>query len=95
MKIFEMKQALAALPAVSFRLPDGRMADVDQRFFLLRSDGFDLSSAGWTEAERRFLAEHRWWSLDQIRASTETIWPQELADILERLTPMARGVDQG
>ena len=71
------------------------MADVDQRFFLLRRDGFDLSSAGWTEVERRVLAEHRWWSLDQIRASTETIWPQELADILERLTPMARGVDQG
>lgn len=70
---------------VSFRLPDGRMADVDQRFFLLRAEAFDLSSAGWTEEERGVLADHRWWSVEDIRASTETIWPQELADILAPL----------
>jgi 8-oxo-dGTP diphosphatase len=70
---------------VSFRLPDGRMADVDQRFFLLRTEAFDLSSAGWTEEERDVLVAHRWWSVADIRASTETIWPAELADILEGL----------
>lgn len=70
---------------VSFRLPDGRMADVDQRFFLLRTEAFDLSSAGWTEEEQRVLAEYRWWSLAQLRASTETIWPAELADILDAI----------
>jgi 8-oxo-dGTP diphosphatase len=80
---------------VSFRLPDGRMADVDQRFFLLRSEVFDLSSTGWTVEEQRVLAEHRWWSLDEIRASSETIWPEELADILDRLVPMEDGVDPG
>lgn len=77
--------AQVAQVRVSFRIPDGRMADVDQRFFLLRTEDFDLSSAGWTEEERGVLVEHRWWSLDQIRASTETIWPQELADILAGL----------
>lgn len=70
---------------VSFRLPDGRMADVDQRFFLLRTETFDLSSTGWTEEEHRILAEHRWWSLDDIQASDETIWPAELADFLSRI----------
>ncbi|WP_395943499.1 NUDIX hydrolase [Brevundimonas sp.] len=70
---------------VSFRLPDGRMADVDQRFFLLRTEAFDLSSAGWTEEEQGVLAGHRWWSVADIRASTETIWPEELADMLDGL----------
>lgn len=70
---------------VSFRLPDGRMADVDQRFFLLRTEAFDPSSAGWTKEEQGVLIDHRWWSLDEIRASTETIWPAELADILSDL----------
>ncbi|WAC58799.1 NUDIX hydrolase [Brevundimonas sp. SL130] len=70
---------------VSFRLPDGRMADVDQRFFLLRTEAFDLSSTGWTEEERNILVAHRWWSLADIRASTETIWPAELADLLSSL----------
>ena len=70
---------------ISFRLPDGRMSRVDQRFFLLRIDAFDLSPDGWTEEERRVLAEHRWWSADDIRAASETIWPQDLADLIERL----------
>jgi len=70
---------------VSFRLPDGRMADVDQRFFLLRAEAFALSSSGWTEEEQRVLAEHRWWSAAEIRASTETVWPDDLAEILDEL----------
>ena len=43
---------------VSFRLPDGRMSRVDQRFFLLRAEPFDVSPAEWTEEERRVLVEH-------------------------------------
>lgn len=70
---------------VSFRLPDGRMADVDQRFFLLRTEGLDVSSGGWTEEERSVLVEHRWWSAADIRAASETVWPEELADILSTL----------
>ncbi|QSF52878.1 NUDIX hydrolase [Brevundimonas fontaquae] len=70
---------------VGFRLPDGRMADVDQRFYLLRTDDFVLSSKGWTDEEQTVLVEHRWWSLDDICGSDETIWPAELADILSAL----------
>lgn len=66
-----------------FRLPDGRMARVDQRFFLLRTEDFDLSSQGWTEEEHHVLAEHRWWSIDDLVHSAETIWPADLAEMLE------------
>ncbi|WP_295207036.1 NUDIX domain-containing protein [uncultured Brevundimonas sp.] len=70
---------------VSFRLPDGRMADVDQRFFLLRTDDFVLSPKGWTDEEQRVLTQYRWWSLEDIRDSKETIWPAELVEILTSL----------
>lgn len=70
---------------VAFRLPDGRMADVDQRFFLLRAERFAVAPGGWTEEERRVLVEHRWWTAADIRASTEAIWPAELADLLDDL----------
>lgn len=69
-----------------FRLPDGRMARVDQRFFVLHTEDFALSPSGWTDEERRVLAEHRWWGADEIRASAETLWPDDLADILDGLT---------
>nr|WP_316628657.1 NUDIX domain-containing protein [uncultured Brevundimonas sp.] len=71
-----------------FRLPDGRMARVDQRFFLLRTDDFSLSASGWTEEEQRVLAEHRWWSIQDIRNSSQTIWPDDLADMVEGLQTM-------
>lgn len=71
---------------VRFRLPDGRMANVDQRFFLLRTRDFDLSPEGWTEEEQRVLVEHRWWDVADIRASNETIWPTELAEMLEGIS---------
>ena len=70
---------------VSFHVPDGRMADVDQRFFLLRTERFTVARGCWTEEERRVLVEHRWWSVAEIRASAETIWPAELADLLDDL----------
>ena len=70
---------------VEFCLPDGRMANVDQRFFLLRVEPFALSASGWTEDERRVLTEHRWWSADEIRASREAVWPADLADLVEAL----------
>ena len=79
------KRQQVAQVRVSFRLPDGRMADVDQRFFLLRTEAFDLSCAGWTVEEQGVLVDHRWWSVADIRASAETIWPAELADILDTL----------
>lgn len=84
LRVSEVGQQVARR-VVSFRLPDGRMSRVDQRFFLLRIDGFDLSPDGWTEEERQVLAEHRWWSADDIRAAPETIWPQDLADLIERV----------
>lgn len=70
---------------VEFCLPDGRMANVDQRFFLLRVEPFALSAIGWTEDERQVLTEHRWWSADEIRASREAVWPADLADLVEAL----------
>ncbi|MDQ1153198.1 NUDIX hydrolase [Brevundimonas sp. SORGH_AS_0993] len=71
---------------VCFRLPDGRMARVDQRFFLLRTEAFCLSASGWTEEEHRVLAEHRWWTVQEIRASDETIWPDDLVELIAPLT---------
>ena len=70
---------------VDFRLPDGRLSHVDQRFFLLRTEPFEPSPTGWTEEERRVLIEHRWWTTAQIAASEDTIWPDDLPEILSTL----------
>lgn len=38
-----------------------------------------VDTAGFTPEERESVLDHRWWTLDEIRESTETIYPIELA----------------
>ena len=54
-------------------------------YFLVRCDRFEVSDAGWTPGERQVVEEHRWWSLDDLRATVETVYPVGLVAFLEDL----------
>jgi len=54
-------------------------------FFLVRTVTFEPSSSEWTDTESATIRGHRWWSIDELRASTETVFPEDLPDRLERL----------
>jgi 8-oxo-dGTP pyrophosphatase MutT (NUDIX family) len=53
-----------------------------ESYFLVRAPHETLTDAGWTEDERRVIREMRWWSPEEIAVSTETIFPEDLADLL-------------
>jgi 8-oxo-dGTP pyrophosphatase MutT (NUDIX family) len=65
-----------------FRSPEGQTIKADERFFLVKTSEAELSREGWTSPEREVMAEHRWWSLDEIRLTREQIWPEDLADLI-------------
>jgi 8-oxo-dGTP pyrophosphatase MutT (NUDIX family) len=55
-------------------------------YFLARlAAGTRLRVAGVDEVERAVLVGERWWTLAQLRATTETVYPVGLADLLESL----------
>jgi hypothetical protein len=29
------------------------------------------------------MADHRWWSAEELRTTTDTVWPQGLVEMLE------------
>lgn len=62
---------------------DGRLLEQHDRFFLARVPAFEPDRSGWTEVERRALGEHRWWSVEALRETAETVYPEGLADLLE------------
>jgi ADP-ribose pyrophosphatase YjhB (NUDIX family) len=65
------------------RAPDGgEEVDVEERYFLLRVDPFELADAGWTELEREIVTEHRWWSAEEIMGAHETVYPEDLIEML-------------
>lgn len=67
---------------VSFVMPDGRRVRSDERYFLVRAPGLVVSSAGWSEDERKALVHHAWWTRDALSSLTEQVWPEDVAAIL-------------
>lgn len=49
--------------------------------------GGQLSTAGWTEIELRFMDELRWWDVADLAATTEQLYPEGLPDLLLALAP--------
>ena len=67
---------------VVFVMPDGEKSLADERYFLIRAPSLVLSRDGWTELERKVMADHRWWSASDLAATRDQIWPENLAQML-------------
>lgn len=48
-------------------------------FILARCEGGEVSRAGWQALEREFVDDIRWWALDELEGSAESVWPRDLA----------------
>jgi 8-oxo-dGTP pyrophosphatase MutT (NUDIX family) len=57
--------------------------DQVDHFFLARvADGLEVAPRGLTEVEQQTLLGHHWWSLEELRATEETLLPPQLPDVL-------------
>lgn len=45
-----------------------------------------ISWDGLEASEREVFREHRWWTLAELRSTTDTVFPEGLADLVARLT---------
>jgi len=59
--------------------------DARETFFLLRDVVHEVDPGGRTELELLGDEPHRWWSVEEIAASTEAFAPRELAALLPAL----------
>ncbi|MGH3342715.1 MAG: hypothetical protein ACRDPK_07510 [Carbonactinosporaceae bacterium] len=51
-------------------------------FFLYRTGTHDVDTSGLETIERQQLDGHRWWTLDELAATTETVYPLGLVALL-------------
>jgi 8-oxo-dGTP pyrophosphatase MutT (NUDIX family) len=63
---------------------EGRACDQEETYFLARVSGEPPAERRWSEVERATIVGHRWWTVDELRCTDETVYPEGLADILER-----------
>lgn len=64
---------------------EGASRLLKENFVLARCSSTALTDTGWTEGERKAIAEMRWWSLDELSTTTKNIKPPKLATLLREL----------
>lgn len=65
------------------QLPSGQHVMADERLFLVRTGDTSLSRDGWTAQEADIMTDHKWWSRDELAQTSETVWPENLAAMLD------------
>jgi 8-oxo-dGTP pyrophosphatase MutT (NUDIX family) len=56
-----------------------------ERYFLVRAEPGMVHTRNQLAYEREVYQQFGWWSVDQLRMSSETAYPAGLADLLDRL----------
>lgn len=69
-----------------FQLDITSIADPNRPGEWLTPETFNLNNESWTEDEHRDVLEHRWWSIDDLSATSESVGPPGLADWLRSWT---------
>ncbi|MFG2227085.1 NUDIX hydrolase [Streptomyces sp. NPDC048644] len=64
---------------------DGRRWEQDEWYYLGRTDRTVTDTRGHTDLERRSLSGLRWWTMEELSASHETVYPTRLAGLLRTL----------
>ncbi|MBU6156188.1 MAG: NUDIX domain-containing protein [Alphaproteobacteria bacterium] len=62
----------------------GNPTRTQERFFLVRTPAHHLDFTGWTPAERRVIRQHRWWSVSELLATADNVFPPRLGYWLDR-----------
>ena len=63
---------------------DGTAYDQEETCFLVRISGEPPTDGRWSEVEKATIVGHRWWTVEELRCTDEAVYPEGLADILER-----------
>jgi 8-oxo-dGTP pyrophosphatase MutT (NUDIX family) len=63
----------------------GRLHFGADTFFLVRVGHSEISTDGHEEYERLAITEHRWWSAEELRSTSEQVSPPGIGDLVASL----------
>ncbi|HLJ89676.1 MAG TPA: NUDIX domain-containing protein [Candidatus Angelobacter sp.] len=64
------------------QLADGEHVLAEERFFVIRFAAQSISRDHWTSLEREVMTDHHWWSVEDLRVTSERVFPETLADMI-------------
>lgn len=65
------------------QLPDGEEVLADERFFVIAVTDQTVQRDGWTPQEVEVMQEHKWWTAAELAMTSDTIFPNDLANMLK------------
>ncbi|HEU4349025.1 MAG TPA: NUDIX domain-containing protein [Actinoplanes sp.] len=68
---------------------DNRSYRQEQDFYLARVAEWQVDTAGFDIEEQRTIDDHRWWTVAELEATAETVYPENLAELLREVTASA------
>ena len=74
-----------AVRHTQFRLSTGETVAAEEHYFLVRISGSIDISGNPDPVERAFISEAKWLPIDQLAASGDTIFPENIVEMLNRL----------
>jgi 8-oxo-dGTP diphosphatase len=66
----------------ALHLETGETVWADERYFVVAAASQAVSRDGWTVVEQNVMTEHKWWSTEELAATTETFWPDNLIALI-------------
>jgi len=67
---------------------DGPIYRQRQEFFAVVIESWQVDESGFEEAELRDIDAHRWWTRDELVAGAEVYYPENLVELLDRVTAL-------
>lgn len=73
-----------ASKSFTMMLPGGETVLAEERFFIVNADKSDIDRSCWSSNEKQVIRDHHWWTLEELRQTSEIIFPLDLIiNILE------------
>lgn len=66
----------------------GEAIHLRQRYFVVRVPTSSISLDGFTPIERSSYRDHRWWTVAELEATLEAVFPYDLVAIIRRVLQM-------
>ncbi|KHN53164.1 DNA mismatch repair protein MutT [Dickeya fangzhongdai] len=66
----------------SMAMPNGDTVIADERFFVIRVTDSAIHTDAWTAHEREMMRDHHWWSRDELLATPDMFYPEQLVEML-------------
>lgn len=63
---------------------EGEPVQADERYYLVRVAKAQIDTTNHTELEQKVMTRHRWFALAELRDWPEAIFPENIAEMVER-----------